>query len=82
MKKSFAIIGCGHIANRHVEHINNHPLGQLIGVYDIDPIILKRFAEKQGVKAFLSEEELLSNDAVDVVNICTPNGNHADIAIS
>lgn len=81
MKKSFAIIGCGHIANRHVEHINNHPLGQLIGVYDIDPIILKRFAEKQGVKAFLSEEELLSNDAVDVVNICTPNGNHADIAI-
>lgn len=81
MKKSFAIIGCGHIANRHVEHINNHPLGQLIGVYDIDPIILKKFSEKYGVKAYPSEEELLSSEAVDVVNICTPNGNHSDIAI-
>ncbi len=81
MKKSFAIIGCGHIANRHVEHIRNHPLGELVGVYDINTDVLQAFAAKHQVKAYSSEAELLRAKEVDVVNICTPNGSHSDIAI-
>jgi predicted dehydrogenase len=33
-KINFAIIGCGRIAQRHAEHINNN--GRLVAVCDID----------------------------------------------
>ena len=81
MKKTFVIIGCGHIAKRHVTHIKNHPLGELVGAYDINQDVLTEFAAKHGVKAYPSLESLLTDRAIDVVNICTPNGTHANLAI-
>lgn len=80
MKKSFAIIGCGHIAHRHVMHIDNHPLGELVGVYDIDPTVASVFSAKHSVRHFSTLEELLDSSDIDVVNICTPNGTHAELA--
>ena len=82
MKKKFAIVGCGHIAHRHVKHINDHKLGEIIGAYDIDLQQLNLFSSKYGLKAYLSLEEMLGDAEIDVVNICTPNGTHAEIAIS
>ncbi|MGB0391568.1 MAG: Gfo/Idh/MocA family protein [Salibacteraceae bacterium] len=81
MKKNFAIIGCGHIANRHVEHIKNHLEGEISGVFDTDEEIMRSFSKKHGVKAYGSLTDLLNDDTVDVVNVCTPNGSHADLAI-
>ncbi|MFT4752513.1 MAG: UDP-N-acetyl-2-amino-2-deoxyglucuronate dehydrogenase [Salibacteraceae bacterium] len=80
MKKNFAIIGCGHIAKRHVIHIEEHALGNLVGVYDIDSEVMHQFANACGVKSYATLSELLADD-LDVVNICTPNGTHADLAI-
>ncbi len=81
MKKKFALIGCGHIAHRHVTHINNHDLGVLVGVYDIDEQVAANFAMKYGVKNFSSLPELLKDASIDVVNVCTPNGTHSKIAM-
>jgi predicted dehydrogenase len=81
MKKKFAIIGCGHIAHRHVKHIDNHNLGELVGVFDTDKEQLAEFSKSHGVMAYSTLMELLNDQSIDVVNVCTPNGTHSELAI-
>ena len=81
MKKNFAIVGCGHIAHRHVKHINDHKLGEIVGVFDIDQRKLASFSSEYGLRSYSSIVDLLADPSIDVVNVCTPNGTHAEIAI-
>jgi len=77
----FAVIGQGHIGKRHAEMIRRNPDAELVAVCDILP------KEQIGLgdideKFFNNIEELLAADLdIDVVNICTPNGYHADYAV-
>jgi len=76
----FAIIGCGRIAERHAEHINN--FGLLVAVCDIIPSKADTIAQKYGAKAFYTIEEFVASKMdIDVVAICSPNGLHAVHAI-
>jgi UDP-N-acetyl-2-amino-2-deoxyglucuronate dehydrogenase len=80
-KIKFALIGCGRIAQRHAEHIDN--FGQLVAVCDIVKAKADAMAEKYGAKAYYKLEELLKNEKdVQVVSICSPNGLHASQTIS
>jgi len=79
-KIKFAIIGCGRIAQRHAEHINNY--GILVAVCDIEFAKAQILGEKYGVKAYQNIDDLLDEEkSVDVVSICTPNGLHAEHAV-
>ncbi len=77
----FAVIGQGHIGKRHAEMIRRNPNAELVAVCDILP------KEELGLDAlkeryFTSFEDFLDAGLdVDVVNICTPNGFHADYAL-
>jgi len=80
-KINFAVIGCGHIGKRHAEMIMRHPEAELVAIVDV-----KTAEETQvdswGIPFFNSLEELLeSNIHIDVINIATPNGFHADHAL-
>lgn len=81
MKKiNFAIVGCGRIAQRHAEHINNN--GNLVAVCDIDINKAIELSNKYGSKYFSNIDDLLNaNLNIDVVSICSPNGLHAEHAI-
>ena len=81
VKINFAIIGCGRIAQRHAEHINNN--GNLVGVCDVVAEKADILAEKYNAKAFYSIEEMLNSKDlnIDVVAICSPNGLHATHSI-
>ena len=77
-KIKFGIIGLGHIGVRHAKCIEQHNDAELVGAYDIIneekwPILDLKVKCK-------SMQNLLSTD-IDVVNICTPNYLHADMAI-
>jgi predicted dehydrogenase len=74
----FAVVGCGHIGKRHVEMISRNPEAQLVGLCDINPSAISVPA---GITLFPSIGELLAATGADVVNICTPNGYHADYAV-
>lgn len=77
---SFAIIGCGRIAQRHAEHI--FKFGKLLAVCDTIEGKANALAEKYGAKAYYNINDLLANEKdVMVVSICTPNGLHAQHAI-
>lgn len=81
MKKlKFIIIGCGRIAQRHAEHINNQ--AELVAVCDIVIEKADLFASKYNSVAYYDIDELLSKCSdVDVVSICSPNGLHAEHSI-
>ncbi len=77
----FAVVGQGHIGKRHAEMIRRHPEAELVAVCDILP------REKTGhdiasEKYFSSIDELLNTPLeIDVINIATPNGLHAEHAL-
>ncbi|MDR0613394.1 MAG: Gfo/Idh/MocA family oxidoreductase [Dysgonamonadaceae bacterium] len=75
-KIKFAVVGCGHIGKRHIEMIGRNPETELVAVCDILPFSASH------VPCFSSLDNLLKSDlAFDVLNICTPNGLHAGMAI-
>jgi predicted dehydrogenase len=80
-KIKFAVVGQGHIGKRHAEMIRREPNAELVAVCDILPKENLGLAEI--VEPFFSsiDELLESGIRIDVINICTPNGYHADYAI-
>lgn len=77
MKKlKFALIGCGRIALRHAEIINN--IAELTAVCDIKPERADEFSKKFSSNPYTSIEDLLLNETgTDVVSVCTPNSFHS-----
>ena len=77
----FAVVGCGHIGKRHAEMITREAGARLVALCDILP------PETLGIDAypvpFFDDFEAMIDrrPALDVVNICTPNGLHASMAI-
>ncbi len=75
-KIGFAVLGLGHIGQKHCLHISENPEAALIATADINTNLKYKSFENQ-----VNIDNLLSNSHIDVVNICTPNGMHAQQAI-
>lgn len=77
-KIKFGVIGQGHIGKRHAEMVRRNPNCELVAVCDIaqkDKLGLENIQEK----FYLSAEELIKNHPeIEVINVCTPNGFHAE----
>jgi predicted dehydrogenase len=77
----FAVIGCGHIGKRHAEMITREPGAELVALCDILPKEQLNISQYE-VPFFNSMNELMAAGLdIDVINICTPNGLHASLAI-
>jgi UDP-N-acetyl-2-amino-2-deoxyglucuronate dehydrogenase len=83
MKKfRFALVGCGRISGKHLDAIKNIENAELVCVCDIDGDRAKMCAEKAGLdKYYLSYDEMLSKEDVDIVSILTPSGLHPEHTI-
>jgi predicted dehydrogenase len=72
-----AVLGCGHIGKRHAEMIRRHPEAELVALCDVQP--KEKLGLAEDVPFFKSLDELFRSPVeVDVINICTPNGLHAE----
>lgn len=77
-KIKFAVVGQGHIGKRHAEMVRRNAEAELIAVCDITP------KEKLGLSDlkenfYTSIDEMLEkHPEIEVINICTPNGLHAE----
>lgn len=78
---SFAIVGCGVIADIHAQGIMNTSEARLIAVCDVNEEKGRAFAERYGASYYASYEDMLNNSAIQVVNICTPSGLHPEQTI-
>ncbi|MDD4239512.1 MAG: Gfo/Idh/MocA family oxidoreductase [Desulfotomaculaceae bacterium] len=81
-KIRFALAGCGHIAKKHAEAIKAIEDAELVAVCDSEPVALKTFVSKYGIKGYGLYQELLQDREVDVVTICAPSGLHAAMGIA
>ncbi|MDR6553884.1 Gfo/Idh/MocA family oxidoreductase [Paenibacillus qinlingensis] len=78
----FAIIGCGHIANKHIEAIAKINGAKLIALCDTNTMRLQELQVSLQVACFIDIAEMLrSLPEIDVVCICTPSGLHVHHAI-
>ena len=77
----FAVVGCGHIGKRHAEMIQRHAECELVALCDSRP------KAELGIEVldapFFNDIDamLAAVPAIEVVNICTPNGLHAEMSL-
>lgn len=80
-KVKFAVVGCGHIGKRHAEMVQRNPEAELVAMCDV-----RKEAESEirdfDVPFFSSMHDMMNSGLdFDVVNICSPNGLHAEQSV-
>lgn len=74
------IVGCGNIASRYAGRIGAVDGLELVGATDVDPGAAERLVAQFGGRAYANLDELLADDAVElVVNLTAPQA-HADVS--
>lgn len=86
MKKSVrynvGIVGLGKIFARHHEAIVKNPENfSLAAVCDIDSVLAQSMSEKYGIPGYSSLDNLLKDETVNFLSICTPNYLHVPQAL-
>jgi len=78
---NFAIIGCGRIAERHIDAIVKTKNANIIAVCDFNEIRAKEKAKLLDLPSYVSYHEMINlHPEVDVVIISTPSGMHFEHA--
>lgn len=81
-KIKIAVVGCGRISKNHfgsIEQLDNE--FELVAVCDNNPTVLAEHASHYKVPGYLSLDELLEKEDIDLVTLCTPSGIHASQTI-
>lgn len=80
-KIRMAIVGCGRISKNHFGSLEKHQDDiELISICDIQQTVLSEHKKKYNIKGYLDLCDMLENENLDLVVICTPSGTHADQA--
>jgi predicted dehydrogenase len=82
MPLSAVIVGCGQIADGHVEQLRKLPTAHVAAVCDREPLMAEQLAVRYGVPRFYADfDEMLEREHPDVVHITTPPQSHRALAI-
>src|SRR3990167_5226290 len=82
-KIRFGLVGCGRIADKHIEAIEAHGAeAELVAVADVDAQALERAVARTGARGFSSIDAMLAGAEVDCVVLATPRGLHARGAVA
>ena len=83
-KLKIGIIGCGWIAEAHIESYKQMEDVEIVAAADLIPGKAEAFMKRygvEGVRFYPSHKEMLDNEELDGVSICTYNCQHAAPAI-
>ena len=84
-KIRIGIIGCGGIANgKHMPALAQLPDVEMVAFCDIIIERAQEAAKKYGAdgsKVYEDYKELLKDESIDVVHVCTPNREHSFITV-
>jgi predicted dehydrogenase/sugar phosphate isomerase/epimerase len=77
---AMAILGCGNIAATYAAQLSSYPEVHLTGVADLDADRAREFADRFGLHAYASPEELMADPEVEVVvNLTIHHAHYATI---
>ena len=82
MAFGFGIIGCGMISTFHAKAINDIRGAKITACFDAYEPSAARFAKENQCRQYAKLEEMLADDEVDIVTICTPSGAHMEPAVA
>jgi UDP-N-acetyl-2-amino-2-deoxyglucuronate dehydrogenase len=81
-KIRIAIVGCGRISANHFGAIEKLAADlELVAVCDVKGDVLESHVKKYGVPGYQHLEEMLHNEQLDLVALCTPSGIHHEQTI-
>jgi predicted dehydrogenase len=81
-KLNVALVGCGRIADLHIQGYKKNRNARIYAVCDINPDIAKaRKREWKAVKSYTDYSELLADNKIDAVEILTPQTLHEDMVL-
>ena len=76
-KLRVAIVGCGRISANHFMSIEkHHDHLELASVCDIDTTVMQAHSNRFKVPGYLDLEQMLTEERLDLVALCTPSGIH------
>lgn len=85
-KLKVGIIGCGGIATgKHLPSLSKLKMVDIVAFCDSERQRAKEVATKFGTKdaiVYENYQELLKDNAIDVVHVCTPNISHCEISVA
>lgn len=77
----FAVVGLG-MGVTHCKDLRDAQGCELVALCDASPERLKQNKQEFGVRGYTDYADLLRDPDVDVINICTPSGTHADLSVA
>src|SRR6266404_6036908 len=76
-----AIVGCGKVADQHVQAIHRIPDCEIVSLCDRELLMAKQLRERFGISECFSDlQEMLQATTPDVVHITTPPQSHFSLA--
>src|SRR5438309_343270 len=75
------IVGCGNISRRYINGMARFPELELIGCVDRVVELAQAVAAEFGLRAYDSGQQLLADEAIDVVVNITPPTAHAQVVL-
>ena len=76
-----AIVGCGKVADQHVDAIHRIPDCEIVALCDRELLMARQLGERFGISVWFSElSEMLERTRPDVVHITTPPQSHYSLA--
>jgi predicted dehydrogenase len=81
MTLRFGLIGCGRVAPRHAQSLQQLPGARLVAVADVKASRAGHFAQEYGAAPYTDYRALLDRADIDAVSICVPSGLHAQVAL-
>ncbi|AHG01628.1 hypothetical protein HALLA_04305 (plasmid) [Halostagnicola larsenii XH-48] len=75
----YGIIGCAGMGTNHADAVAETDGATLVACADIDEENAQSFAAEYGTSWHTDPLEMVREDDLDAVSICTPNGTHAEI---
>ena len=73
------MVGCGRIANKHLEAIQHHEQDlELVALCETDPEKLTHLQSRLKVAGYQHLKSMLDNEQLDIISLCTPSGLHPE----
>jgi predicted dehydrogenase len=79
---NFALVGCGVIAPCHARCISELDNAHLAAVCDVVEAKARKFTDTYPADVYVDYHDLLRRDDIDIINVLTPSGLHADVGIA
>jgi predicted dehydrogenase len=81
MTLKVGIVGCGKIADGHIEEIQKLSCARVVAVCDLEPILAEQLACRYSVPHWYTDfDHMLSECRLDVIHIATPPHSHLTLA--